>query len=221
MNDLKNRLKNIYMLKKYCGKNVSISPSVMLAWKKADFEGSNRILERTLFRGSLGYGSYIGRDCNISAKIGRYCALASNINVVTGTHPTKDFVSIHPAFFSKEGQAGITYVKENCYQEHIYAREDYPVVIGNDVWIGFGVTILSGVTIGDGAIVAAGAVVTKDVEPYSIVGGVPAKIIRYRFTQEQIQKLMDLQWWDKDEGWIRKHASDFEDIEEFLYKLSM
>lgn len=71
-------------------------------------------------------------------------------------------------------------------------------------------------TISDGAIVAAGAVVTKDVPPYAIVGGVPAKIIRYRFTEEQIEWLMELKWWDKDEQWIKAHAKHFDDIEHFM-----
>ena len=70
--------------------------------------------------------------------------------------------------------------------------------IGNDVWIGLNATILDGVTIGDGAIVAAGAVVTKDVPPYAVVAGVPAKIIKYRFTESQIDFLLKFRWWEKD-----------------------
>ncbi|MBU9735538.1 CatB-related O-acetyltransferase [Lachnospiraceae bacterium ASD5720] len=86
------------------------------------------------------------------------------------------------------------------------------VIIGNDVWIGDGAQIIGGHKIGDGAIVAAGAVVTKDVLPYSIVGGVPAKIIRFRFEKDDINYLMQLKWWDKDREWIEKHAAYFENI---------
>jgi len=75
---------------------------------------------------------------------------------------------------------------------------------------------MEGVRIGDGAVVAAGAVVTKDVEPYSIVGGIPAKHIKYRFSDEQIEKLLQLCWWNKGEKWIRKNAELFEDIEKLL-----
>lgn len=92
------------------------------------------------------------------------------------------------------------------------------VEIGNDVWIGSHVLIMDGVKIGDGAIIAAGAVVTKDVEPYSIVGGVPARHIRYRFSEEQIKKLLQLKWWEKDFGWIKEHYRDFRNINEFIAK---
>ena len=84
------------------------------------------------------------------------------------------------------------------------------------MWIGDNVLIKGGCRVGDGAIVGMGAVVTKDVPPYAIVGGVPAKVIRYRFTEEQIKKLLKIRWWDKDEDWIRSHAEDMDEIEKIL-----
>ena len=84
--------------------------------------------------------------------------------------------------------------------------------MGNDVWIGDGVKIMEGVTIADGTIVAAGANVVKDTEPYSIVGGNPARPIRYRFNEEQIKFLLDLKWWNKPENWIDEYAKYFDNI---------
>jgi virginiamycin A acetyltransferase len=82
------------------------------------------------------------------------------------------------------------------------------IVVGNDVWIGFEAVIMAGVSIGDGAIIASRSVVTKDVEPYSIVGGVPAKLIRKRFSEEQIQKLVEMKWWDWSEELIKDHLDE-------------
>lgn len=181
------------------------------------FEGKNVVGKNTLFYGKVGRGTYIGENCCIKAKIGRYCSIANYVKTTSGTHPTSVFVSTHPCFFSTKKQAGFTYVTNDLFQEKICADDKgNGIVIGNDVWIGQGVTILEGVTIGDGAIIAAGAVVVKDVEPYSIVGGVPAKLIKWRFSQEQIEKLMKLKWWEKEEDWVVKHSSTFSDIELFL-----
>lgn len=81
------------------------------------------------------------------------------------------------------------------------------ITLGNDVWVGFEAVILSGVTIGDGAIIGARAVVTKDVEPYTIVGGVPARVIRRRFDEKTIEKLLRFRWWDKDRDFIKSHLA--------------
>ena len=89
-------------------------------------------------------------------------------------------------------------------------------MIGNDVWIGNNVLIMGGVKIGDGAVIGTGALVNKDVPPYSINVGIPAKTIRYRFSEEQIDKLEKMHWWDNNEEWIRKNIESFSNIEDFI-----
>ena len=184
------------------------------------FEGMNRLTKDVTFlTSSIGYASYVGNRSFIkNTKIGRYTCIATDVMTVAGSHPTSKFVSIHPAFYSTRKQSGFTYVSEDKYSDFNYIDENqkFTVMIGNDVWIGSGVTIMEGVTIGDGAVVAAGAIVTKDVPPYAIVGGVPAKIIKYRFDEDTIEKLLELKWWEKDQAWIKSHADDFDDVEKLL-----
>ena len=184
------------------------------------FEGMNRLTtDVTFLTSSIGYASYIGNRSFIkNTKIGRYTCIATDVMTVAGSHPTSKFVSIHPAFYSTRKQSGFTYVSEEKFSDFNYIDENqkFTVMIGNDVWIGSGVKIMEGITIGDGAVVAAGAIVTKDVPPYAIVGGVPAKVIKYRFDEETIQKLLELTWWEKDQAWIKSHADDLDDVEKLL-----
>lgn len=184
------------------------------------FEGMNRLTtDVTFLTSSIGYASYIGNRSFIkNTKIGRYTCIATDVMTVAGRHPTSKFVSIHPAFYSTRKQSGFTYVSKDKFSDFNYIDENnkFTVMIGNDVWIGSGVKIMEGVTIGDGAVVAAGAIVTKDVPPYAIVCGVPAKIIKYRFDEETIKKLLELKWWEKDQEWIKSHVDDFDDVDKLL-----
>lgn len=193
--------------------------------RRCSFEGKNYFSRNSeIAHSEIGYASYTGSGAKIlNAHVGRYTCIASQVEVVLGKHPTTDFVSIHPAFFSKDHITGFTYTNDQKFQEYNYAdyNNKVSVVIGNDVWLGYGAKIIEGVTIGDGVIVAAGAVVTKDVPPYAIVGGVPAKVIKYRFSEGDIEYLLKLRWWDKDEEWIKEHAEYFENIELLKGKVTL
>lgn len=118
--------------------------------------------------------------------IGKYCSIGTNVIIFLGSEHRIDWVSTYPFPFFWAGAKSIS--------GHPSTKGD--VVIGNDVWIGFGATILSGVTIGDGAAIGACSVVTRDVPPYAIAAGNPVQVIRYRFDEETIQKLLQIKWWD-------------------------
>ena len=184
------------------------------------FEGKNVIGANTSFmNSSIGLASYISGDCKLNKiKIGRFCSLGQNIVNDIGRHPSSFFVSTHPCFFSPDMQSGFTFSKKRLFEEHLYVdvEKKYYVEIGNDVWIGNNVILFDGITIGDGAIIASGAIVTKDVEPYSIVGGMPAKLIRMRFSVEQIKILKTFKWWHRDFKWIKENFIFFSDINKFI-----
>lgn len=184
--------------------------------KNATFEGANIVDANTRIIDSvIGYATVIGPNGKMeNCVVGRYCSIAPRFNSVRGTHPSRNFVSTCNLFYTTQKPRGFTYVNENRFKEYRYADEDKKksVVIGHDVWIGDGVSVIDGVTIGNGAIIGAGALITKDVLPYSIVGGVPARIIRWRFDPEEIEFLLDLKWWNKGENWIKEYADLFTDI---------
>ncbi|TNF49398.1 MAG: CatB-related O-acetyltransferase [Bacteroidetes bacterium] len=164
----------------------------------------------TIVNSSIGDNSYVNDGSKIvNASIGKFCSIGPNVRVVLGKHPIS-FVSTHPTFYAKN-KPFRTYSDKNYFNEY-----DIKVEIGNDVWIGENVIIPNGVKIGNGAIISSGAVVTKDVEPYSIVGGIPATLIKYRFEPDLINKLNNSEWWNWDEKLLKSNFIFFQDPEKFV-----
>lgn len=165
------------------------------------FEGANKISPYTWFKGSMGYGSYVGPHCGIEANIGRFTSIGHYVRTNRGVHPyTYPYATTCPMFFSTQRQNGSTFATKMMFNEF----KEIPT-IGNDCWIGDNAFLVGGVIIGDGAIVLAGAVVTKDVPPYAIVGGVPAKVLKYRYDEETIRFLLDFKWWNKSVKWLQQN----------------
>ena len=160
----------------------------------------------------LGRYSYIGGNTHITdANVGSFCSIGGNCGIGGGMHPM-GFVSTSPAFL--QGR--------NILKKH-FAKLPFDssktVEIGHDVWIGEGVYIMSGVKIGTGAVIGAHSVVTKDVAPYAVAVGVPAKEIRKRFDDDTIQRLLELRWWDWPNGKLENFGETFSDPERFFEKI--
>ena len=149
--------------------------------------------------GKYTYGNPIIHWQNDDAKliIGNFCSIAGNVNIYLGGNHRTDWVTTYPF-------GHIHHNTFNLFNGHGHPSTKGDVIIGNDVWIGNNVTIMSGVTIGDGAVIANNSHVVKNVEPYSLYGGNPAKLIKYRFSQEQIEKLLQIKWWYWDDEKINK-----------------
>lgn len=173
------------------------------------FEGSNKIYSNSIFNGCLGYGTYLSQNCILCANVGRFTSIAPFVRTNRGVHPfTFPYATTCPMFFSIQKQNGKTFAKRNSFDEYSGI-----ISIGNDCWIGENVFLVGGISVGDGAVVLAGAVVTKDVPPYAIVGGVPAKIIDYRYDEETIKFLLDIKWWNKDVQWLKDNCESLCNID--------
>lgn len=162
-----------------------------------------------VYNSSIGRYSYVGYDSEIhNCDIGAFCSIANNLIVGGAQHPM-NWVSTSPVFYAVSGGTG-HHLGNNT------PPPDKRTIIGNDVWIGSRVTIMQGVRISNGAVIGAGSVVTKDVPPYAIVAGVPAKIIKYRFSEEIIAKLEASKWWDLPEKVLAKYSGLMVSPESFL-----
>lgn len=161
----------------------------------------------------IGDKSYVNRGTLIaSGEIGKYCSVGYNCQIGIFEHPT-NLISTSPYIYRHRNISNE--VKPNWSMDDI----NNPPIIGNDVWIGSNAIVMQGVCIGDGAIIAAGAVVTKNVEPYSIVGGIPARIIKKRFEDEVIKLLLEFEWWNKSDEWVKDNIDKFVQPDEFIEML--
>lgn len=167
--------------------------------------------------------SYIAANTDIeNAEIGKFCSIADHCRIGMSGHSLQ-YMSTSPIFTQKINALQECWIDKNIFE---HKSTDERVYIGNDVWVGSHVLINGGVHIGDGAVTGAGAVVVKDVPPYAIVGGVPARIIRYRFSPEVIETLLDLKWWNYNENILKENIDFFQkenitvdDVEEFIKRV--
>ncbi|KXX72549.1 CatB-related O-acetyltransferase [Flammeovirga sp. SJP92] len=164
---------------------------------------------------SISNYTYVGKNCSFERTIiGSFCSIGPEVICGMGSHPD-NYVSTYPGFYSNNASGSFFF--GNSINEVVEFKK---TIIGNDVWIGARAIILGGVKIGNGAIIGAGAIVTKDVPPYGVVVGVPAKVKKYRFDKNTIDLLNESKWWDKDEETIKKSAKYINNINSFLEKIN-
>lgn len=190
-----------------------IKKSKLSSVKNSVIDKTSKIESGTLFINStMGKYSFCGYDCDIvNTTIGSYCSIANDVVIGGGEHPVK-WVSTSPVFYS-----GRDSVKEKFAE-----FERSPIkqtIIGHDVWIGRNVTIKQGVKIGTGSVIGMGSVVTKDIDAYAIVGGNPAKLIRYRFDEDVCERLIISEWWNLSKDSLFQLSQYIKNPTLFLEKL--
>ncbi|RSK55180.1 DapH/DapD/GlmU-related protein [Bacillus canaveralius] len=172
--------------------------------------GANSIIEDSI----IGDYTYTAGDAQITySEIGKFCSIASHVRIHPVNHPMRRVTQHHLTY--RKVQYGLDATDDD---EFFQWRKDHKVTVGHDVWIGHGATIMPGVSIGTGAVIGAGAVVTKDIPPYIIAVGVPARPLRERFPKEIAAELLEIAWWDWDRETLEKRYKDLNDVECFIKK---
>ncbi len=200
------------LLELYRNKEKKIKIGNLVVTNNVKFSNYNYIYDQCLIHNSnFGNFTYVASGTQmINTKVGAFCSIGPECRIGLGKHPTKGFISTHPIFFSTLKQCGISFSTENYFDEFD------SIEIGHDVWIGSRASVVDGVKIGNGVIVAAGAVVTKDIPDYAVVGGIPARIISYRFNEEQKEFINSSRWWNYEEDFLRQHYRKMHNFESFF-----
>lgn len=198
---------------KMLSKEPSIHPSCTIKKSKLG-EWTALGANTTLNEVEFGDYSYTAGHVIIAyATIGKFCSIANSTRINPGNHPQWRVTQHHCTY--RRIQYGFDNVDDEAFFQW---RRDHHCHIGHDVWIGHGAVIMPGVTVGIGAIIGAGAVVTKDISPYEVAVGVPAKVIKKRFSDEVIEKLLQIAWWEWDRSSLEENFQDLLDMEAFLQK---
>lgn len=189
-------------------RGTAVSPLAILS--KTEYHNTSSIRAFVkMERSKIGKCSSIGTlSAAYDAEIGNFCSIARECYIGGASHPL-DRVSTSGCFYLKDNFTG------RCYYENDYNWKT-KTIIGNDVWLGIRTIVLGGVSIGDGAVIGGGSVVTKDVGPYEIWAGNPARFIRKRFDNDTIEKLLESQWWDWSDEKLFDQGKTFVDIDNFL-----
>jgi acetyltransferase-like isoleucine patch superfamily enzyme len=203
--------KNCYVQTSKFGREVFVKDKCAIS--NSTFEDHTAIYPNcSLNNVRFGSYSYVSEHALMGrVTVGKFSSIGPHFLCGYGEHPT-DFISTSPVFYSTRRQCGISFTETNYFEEH------HETIVGSDVWIGARVFVRDGVRIGNGAMIAAGAVVTADVPDYALVGGVPAKVIRYRFPEDVVRELLEIKWWEWSEDQLREAQPLFAqpDVNSFL-----
>lgn len=200
-----------HLLQKHANQSCKIHPGAFID-RDSKIDKYNVLFKNSkIINSTIGSHTYLQENAIInSTDAGKFCSFGSNVYIGLPRHKL-DGVSTHPAFYL----FNTPLVKKFCMNNNFIPNPR--TKIGHDVWIGFGACIIAGLSIGTGCVIGAGAVVTKNVPPYAIVGGVPAKIIRYRFNKKTRKEIISTKWWNFPDQWIFQNLKNFNFPHKFLY----